>query len=106
MHKLIAMYRRPENLEEFERAYRETHLPLVEQMPNLRQVEINRVTGAPTGEPEYYLIAELSFDTREEMMEAISSDASRQAARSLRAFAQGLITMVFAETESPAGGQG
>ncbi len=99
MHKLIALYRRPEDTEQFDKLYRETHLPLVMQMPNLRGVELNRVTGAPGSEPEYYLVAELLFDTREEMMEGISSDASRQAAKALNTFARGLVTMVFAQSE-------
>lgn len=104
MHKLIALYKRPENAEEFERAYRETHLPHVARMPNLRKLELNRVTGAPGSEPEYYLIAEMSFDTHEEMMEAVNSDASREAARSLGSFARGLVTMVFAESDQEPGG--
>jgi uncharacterized protein (TIGR02118 family) len=98
MHKLIALYKRPEDPEAFIRAYQETHLPLVAQFPNLRRVELNRVTGAPGSEPEYYLIAEMFFDTREHMMEALNSDVSRQAAKTLNSFARGLVTMVFAET--------
>ena len=98
MHKLIALFKRPENVEEFERAYTETHLPLIRQMPNLRRLVVNRVTGAPVGEPEYYLIAEMWFDSREEMMEGVSSEASRQAARTLNTFAKGLVSMVFVES--------
>ncbi len=99
MHKLIALFRRPENVEEFERRYTEEHLPLIRRMPHLRKLVVNRVTGAPMGEPEYYLIAEMHFDTREQMMEGVSSEASRQAARTLRSLAPGLVSMVFAETQ-------
>jgi len=105
MHKLIVMYKRPENIEEFERAYQETHLPIVAQMPNLRGFEINRIVGAPGTEPEYYLVAEFLFDTREALMEAMASDAGAEAARNLNSFARGLFTMMFAETDDATGGR-
>ena len=50
MVKLIALYKKPENVAEFEQKYFETHVPLVSQVPGLRRVEISRVTGAPRGE--------------------------------------------------------
>ncbi len=99
MHKLIALYTSPENPEEFDRAYRELHMPAVAKMPHLRRLEVNRVTGAPLGEPPYYLIAEMWFDTREQMMESVGSEEGRAAAATLREFARGLVSMVYAETE-------
>ena len=83
MVKLIALYKKPENVAEFEQKYFETHVPLVSQVPGLRRVEISRVTGAPRGEPELYLITEMYFDDRAAMDRSASiQSSSRRLVRS------------------------
>ena len=50
MVKLVALYRKPSDPAAFDKAYFETHVPLVKKIPNLRRVDIARVTGAPHGD--------------------------------------------------------
>ena len=64
MVKLVALYRKPADPAAFDKAYFETHVPLVKKIPNLRRVGIAGVTGAPRAEPEYYLIGEMYFDSK------------------------------------------
>lgn len=97
MVKFIALYRKPENVAEFEQKYFETHLPLVRQVPGLRGVEISRMTGAPRGEPEFYLIAELVFDDRAAMDLALASAENAAAGKNLMTFARGLVSFAYAE---------
>lgn len=97
MVKLIALYRKPENVAEFEQKYLETHLPLVRQVPGLRRVELDRVTGAPRGEPEFYFIAALVFDDRASMDLALASPENAAAGKNLMSFARGLVTFAYAE---------
>ena len=97
MHKLIALYRKPEDAAGFDRNYFETHLPLLDKVPGLRRVELNRVTGAPRGEPDFYLIAELYFDDKESLDRAIASPENMAAGKNLMGFARGLVTFVYAE---------
>lgn len=97
MVKLIALYRKPENVAEFEQKYFETHVPLVNQVPELRRVEISRVTGAPRGEPELYLITEMYFDDRAAMDRAMASPENAAAGKNLMTFARGLVSFVFAD---------
>ncbi len=56
MVKLVALYHKPADPAAFDQAYFETHVPLVRRIPNLRRVDVARVTGAPRGTPEYHLI--------------------------------------------------
>ncbi len=97
MVKLIALYRKPENVAEFERKYFESHLPLVKKVPGLRRLSIDRITDAPRGEPEFYLIAELVFDDRATMERAMASPENVEAGKNLMSFARGLVTFAFAE---------
>lgn len=102
MVKLVALYKKPENTEEFDRNYFETHLPLANKMPGLRKAEVSKILGAPQGESEYYLIAELYFDDMDALKTAMSSDEGKAAAKNLMGFAKGLVSMMFAEEKVPA----
>ncbi|CAG0946595.1 hypothetical protein ANRL1_03127 [Anaerolineae bacterium] len=99
MVKLIALYRKPADADRaaFDKAYFETHVPLANKIPNLRRMEISRITGAPRGEPEFYLIAELYFDDQAAMDAAMASPENVAAGKNLMSFARGLVTFMFAE---------
>src|SRR5579875_3019681 len=98
MVKLVALDKRPEDVETFERIYFGEHIPLTEKMPGLRRLEINRVTGAPRGESDYYLIASLYFDDAEAMNKSMASEESRAAARVLRDLGAE-VSMMLAEAD-------
>lgn len=99
MVKLIAMYRTPENQAEFDTHYETIHTPLVRKIPGLRRLEVAKVTGAPIGEPPYYLMAEMYFDNQEAMQTALSTVEGKATARDLMNFAAKLVTMFFAEVQ-------
>ncbi len=102
MTTLLALFRRPEGGDEglaaFERAYAETHLPLVVETPGLRSVRVQRVTqglGPPT---DLVLITAMDFDDRAALDNGLASDAMRAAGRNLRDIAPGLSTLLVLET--------
>ncbi len=96
MVKLVALYRKPADPAAFDQAYFETHIPLVNQIPNLRRVAITRFTGAPRGEPEFYLMAEMFFDDQAAMDAAMKSPENAEAGKNLMTFARGLVVFMFA----------
>lgn len=102
MIKLVVLYKKPANTEEFEKKYFEEHLPLSNKMPGLRKAEISRFTGAPQGEAPYYLMAELYFDDMDALKAAMSSDEGKAAAKNLMSFAADIVTMMFAKVEEKA----
>lgn len=97
MVKLIALYRRPADAEAFDRAYFETHIPLVNKIPGLQRVEISRITGAMRGEPDFYLICELCFADKETMDRALASPENAEAGKNLMGFARGLVSFLYAQ---------
>ncbi len=101
MVKLIALYKKPENPAEFDRLYFESHLPLARKMPGLQKADVSKITGAPQGDCEYYMVAQLYFDSMEALTAAMSSEEGRAAARNLMSFARGLVSMMFAEEVAP-----
>lgn len=99
MHKLVALYRQPEDPESFDEHYYNEHLPLVREMPELKKTEVSRVEGAPMGETDYYMQCDMYFEDREQMMQALQSDEGMAAASDLQSFAGELVEMYFAEVE-------
>ncbi len=101
MTTLLALFRRPdggpEALATFERAYADTHLPLIGSTPGLRSIRCDRVSeglGAPT---ELVLATAMTFDDRASLDAGLASAEMRVAARNLREIAPGLATLLILE---------
>ncbi|GAX89286.1 EthD family reductase [Effusibacillus lacus] len=97
MVKLVAIYRKPENVKEFDEHYHNVHAPLAAKMPGLVKLEVNKVYGTPMGESDLHLIAEMYFETKEALANALSSPEGRAAGKDLMGFAGKLVSMHFAE---------
>jgi uncharacterized protein (TIGR02118 family) len=69
----FALYRTPEDPAEFERHYFGTHVPLIEKTPGLLENKVHRVTRQFVGEPGYFLLAELVFESPEAMKAAFKT---------------------------------
>lgn len=99
MVKLIALYKRPEDPEAFNASYRD-HMDLIAKVPGLQKTEVGRLTSAPWGEPDLYMVTEMYFADRDALDEALASEAMGAAGKQLRSFARGLFTMYIAEIEA------
>lgn len=101
MTTLLATYRRPEGGQEaltaFERAYAETHLPLVAATPGLRAIRCRWVSQGLGVETDLVLVTEMDFDDRASLDAGLASDAMRAAGRNLREIAPGLATLLVLE---------
>jgi uncharacterized protein (TIGR02118 family) len=99
MVKLVALYTKPSDPEEFERHYTTVHTPLVRKYPGLRRLEITRIAAAPMGDLRYQLMAEMYFDSREAMDAALASPEGKAVAKDMMSFAAPLLTIFFGETQ-------
>lgn len=97
MVKLMALYAKPDDPAAFDKHYREVHTPLARKMPGLRRVAVSKVTGAPAGQPRYYQVAEMYFDTLDDLKAAMRSPEGVAAAKDVMAFAGKYIHMMIAE---------
>lgn len=100
MVKLIAFYKKPEDVAAFDKAYFETHVPLALKMPGLVKCEVAKVTGAPGGEAPYHMVAELYFDDMAALNAAMASPEGKAAAKNLMGFAAKVVGMCFAEIKA------
>ena len=99
MVKLVALYKKPADIDAFETHYTQIHAPLARKMPGLRKLEVSHVTGSPGGEPKFYMMAELYFDDKDSMLAALNSEEGKAAAKDVMSFAGDLIHMMFARVD-------
>ncbi len=100
MVKLVALYKKPADVAAFEKHYTEVHAPLAKKMPGLRRMEVCRFTGSPGGEPKFYLMAEIYFDSGDALKAALGSPEGKAAGKDVMGFAGDLIHMMFATVDA------
>ena len=104
MIKYVALYRAPADAEAFDRDYFGTHVPIVNETPGLVRTELARVTRTYVGEPAYYVMAELYFDSVESMKAAFKSDPWRASGDNLQSWGgMELVTMFAAQVVDDGG---
>jgi len=100
MYKLLALYDHPEDVEAFEQYYRDVHTPLVQNVPELQRLVVNRVKGDPMGgSPRYHMIAEMHFADAESFKRASQSQEFQATGADLANFAKGKVTLLVVEEE-------
>ena len=105
MIKCVALYRTPTDPAAFDRDYFGSHVPIVNDTPGLVRTELAKVTRILTGEPAYYLVAELYFESPESMKAAFKSDPWRASGANLQEWGgMELVTMFTAEVVDDTGG--
>lgn len=95
--KLVALYRKPDDVETFMRHYEYVHMPLVAKTPHLVKTIVSKVTGSPMGEAPYFLMAEMIFPNAALFAEAMRSDENRAAGKDLMSFARDIVTLMVVE---------
>jgi uncharacterized protein (TIGR02118 family) len=88
MAGMVAIYKKPADVEAFQKHYFETHIPLAKTMPGLRKYEVSQ--GPITvlaGSTDVYLIGAVYFDDLEAMKKAFASPEGRATAADRQLYA-------------------
>ena len=76
--KMHVIYEQPKNPEGFEKHYFEVHIPLVQKIPNLKNLSYQKVLQAQNTEKNLYLMAELEFESLDVFQESMSSKEGKE----------------------------
>ncbi|MEX5718873.1 EthD family reductase [Geodermatophilus maliterrae] len=101
----FALYRTPDDPADFEQHYFGTHVPLVEKTPGLVANRVHRVTRQVVGEPAYFLVAELVFESAEAMKSAFRSPEWAASGQDLQSWGGADLVTMFAAEPHPSAGQ-
>ena len=69
----LAAYEAPTDVAAFDRHYVEVHVPLARRLPGLRRYTVGRDVAAVRGGPPCYLVAQLEWDTMDDLRAAFAS---------------------------------
>lgn len=97
----IVLSDKPTDPEAFDRHYQEVHIPLGRQMPKLRRYTLGRGVTAVRGGRSYYCVAELEWDSMDDLRAAFASPQGRATAddvANLQQFAQ-VYSMTYTSEE-------
>src|SRR5271166_1732085 len=74
--KIVVIYPRPIDESEFERAYNQEHIPMVEdKMKGITRLVLTKVLSSPQGKVSAYRMAEVHFSTLGDLHKATDSEA-------------------------------
>ncbi len=97
MHKLVILFKHPDNPSEFDRRWSEEFVALAEKMPGLKRVVVSHTRGGPAGPVDIYLIHEFLFESMAALAAAMSSPEGVAAGQCLVRLARQNATLLFAE---------
>jgi uncharacterized protein (TIGR02118 family) len=96
--KLVALYKQPADPAAFEDAYFNSHMPLIKKVPGLKRTVISRFARTIMGDG-FYMMAEMYFAGEDALKAAMKSPEMAAAGENLNGFAEGLVTLMFAEEQ-------
>lgn len=77
---LLVLYPRPDNADDFDRAYREEHLPYAgPRLEGATKVATRRVVGPSYAPPPYHLISDVTFPSLEALKACAMSSRGQEA---------------------------
>jgi uncharacterized protein (TIGR02118 family) len=97
MTKLVALFKKPEEVEEFDKYFAAEIVPVLKRLPGLQKLETTWIQGAPFGESRFHLMAELYFSDRRTMDAAMASSEGKAIAKNLLRFASDVASLFHGE---------
>lgn len=104
MFKFMICFRDPAGSAAFENTYND-FLALIERIPDIQRRQVIHVTGSPLGQPAYYRILEIYFESNEQLQQSLLSPGGQEAGSELRRFPAGSFDVMFAEVYEETGGK-
>jgi uncharacterized protein (TIGR02118 family) len=99
MAKLLALYKHPQDTAHFDAHYYGTHIPIAKTIAGLRKYEVSAgPVATPQGASQYYLVAELTFDSMAAIGHALASPEGQATGADLANFASGGVDLLVFET--------
>ena len=98
MVKIMVLYGHPVDSAAFEAYYSDKHLPLAAKIPGVSRIELTKFIGTPDGgKASQYRMAELYFESMEELQKHMGSPEAQAAVSDIPNFATGGVDVMIGE---------
>jgi uncharacterized protein (TIGR02118 family) len=96
---LLILYPIPKDIEKFDRAYREEHLPYAgPKLVGATGIATRRVVGPGFAPPPYHLMSDVSFPTLDALKACAASEGGKQALEHAASISSGGAPMLMVVT--------
>lgn len=100
MIQLTALYGHPQDMVAFDRHYQEVHAPIAKRLPGLKGYTVCKPASLdPKETSPHYLIADLYFESMQDLLSALQSPEGQAAAQDIPTFATGGVTLIAGEVQ-------
>jgi len=100
MYKITVLLEHPVDPAEFESYLKNTHLPLVYEMPGVSRIELTKFEKSADGsKPEFYRMAELYFGSKSEMEETMGSPEGQATINDLQNLTASRVKIILGTVE-------
>ena|SRR5947209_8136100 len=99
MAHVLVLYNTPADPAAFDRYYKETHIPLANNIPGLRSYSVSSGPVQALAGTAPYLVVILGFDSMADLRTALASPEGQAAAADLKNFATGGATLLAYDTK-------
>lgn len=99
-YQISVCYGHPDDPATFDEYYRSTHLPLFGKVPAVAGFTYGTCRSLDGSQAQFYSVAQITFDTEEDLQRALSSPEMKVAGKDVRNFATGGVTMFVSQLET------
>jgi uncharacterized protein (TIGR02118 family) len=96
MYQMTVLYAHPADPGAFDDYYATTHAPIAAKLPGLVGYTYGKADNVG-GDPAHYLIAMLTFESRDALFGALGSEVGKAANEDMANFASAGATLLFSE---------
>jgi len=100
MPKILVLYNPPTNPAAFDKYYRDIHIPLAKKIAKVRSYTISSSPPTVLAGSPVHLVAELTFDSMEDLGIGLASPEGQATAADLANFADGGATILIFDTSN------
>jgi uncharacterized protein (TIGR02118 family) len=100
MVKMIALFKKPVDIDKFLDHYENIHLPLIRKMPGLLKLELHRMYDPRGGEADPFLMAEMYFESRDALLTSMKSPEGKAGGKDLQSFAADYVQIMLADVNT------
>jgi uncharacterized protein (TIGR02118 family) len=99
MHKVVVLYPKPDNPEQFKSYYRDKHLPIAKTMPGLRAFSYGYPQTMDGSEPQHFCIFIGEFDSFDALQAAAGSPEGQKTIADIANYSPKGATMLHMESQ-------
>jgi uncharacterized protein (TIGR02118 family) len=80
--KLVVLYPHPSDVDAFERAYIDEHIPMAQEgIAGATKLVLAKALGAPKGAPAFHRVAEIYFESLEALQRSLATPSTQAVAQ-------------------------